>query len=296
MDLFRIHIRPQGGTDDMAATFQYCLDHGVLGVGWRVDGLDNTDDWEEYEQAAAPVHQSIQQPAYIYRSVTPGDLVWTRDPNGQYYLARVTAGWKYWTTPEGWEMDVDIANVFRCDFCEVALDEVPGIVVSRFGLRGKSIQRIRDHRALVYSQSLWNRCAEQQVYEVDVDGFPDIFAMLDAEETEDLVFLYLQSEGWYVVPKSRKVNLQRFEFMLTHSKTGEKAFTQVKTGNVRLNVDCYADDPHRIFLFQSNGHYDGQPADNVTCIDCGELKTFLKRHRCLFPEPFQTKLRLVGCR
>lgn len=296
MNLFRIHIRPHGGTDNMAATFQYCLDNRVLGVGWRVEGLANTDDWEDYEQAAAPVYQSIEQPRYICRNVVPGDLVWTRDPKGQYYLARVTMSWRYRTTPEAWEMDIDIANVFHCDFCEVALDEVPGTVVSHFGLRGRSIQRIHDRGTLVYSQFLWNRFADQQVYEVDVADFPDIFAMLDAEETEDLVFLYLQSQGWYVVPNSRKGNTLRFEFMLTHSETGEKALTQVKTGNVRLNVDCYANDSQRIFLFQSNEKYDGQRADNVECISRRELADFLCDRVCLFPESFRTKLNLVGCR
>ena len=163
MNLFRIHIKPRSGTDDRAAIFRYCLDHRLLGVGWRVDGLANTDDWSVYEQAAEaePVRRSIQQPRYIHANVTPGDLVWTRDPDGQYYLARVTTGWKYWTTPEGRELDIGIANVFGCDIREVARDAVPGTVVSSFN-RGRSIQRIRDPGAQAGSRHLWNVCAGQQ--------------------------------------------------------------------------------------------------------------------------------------
>ena len=297
MNLFRIHIRPSGGTEDMPATFAHCLANGVLGVGWRVEGLANTDIWEVYEQAALPVYvvgEELQQPRYIYDNVRPGDLVWTRNPDGQYYLARVKAGWNYWTTPEGQKNDIDIANVFRCDFCKVALDAVPGRVVSSFGVRAKSIQRINDRRVRVYSQDLWNRCADNQVYEVDIAEYPDIFAMLDAEETEDLVFLYLQSQGWYVVPHSRKRNTLRFEFMLTHSKTGEKALTQVKTGNVPINADCYANDRQRIFLFQSNEYYEGQCADNVECISRCDLADFLRDQIHLFPESFRIKFNLVG--
>ena len=110
MNLFRIHIRPDGGTDDMVATFQYCLDNGLLGVGWRVKGLANTEDWEVYKLAANQVHGSIQQPCYIFQNVRPGDLVWTRDPFGQYYLARVIRSWEYWMSPEGQEQDIDIAT------------------------------------------------------------------------------------------------------------------------------------------------------------------------------------------
>ena len=88
--------------------------------------------------------------------------------------------------------------------------------------------------------------------------FPIYSRCSTREETEDLVFLYLQSRGWYVVPNSRKGNTLRFEFMLAHSQTGDKALTQVKTGDVRLNIDAYADHHWHIFLFQSKGHYDGR--------------------------------------
>lgn len=295
MNLFRIHIRPSGGNPDMDVTFQHCLDNDLLGVGWRVPELPNTRDWGEYEQAARREYGPVHQPHYIYQNVRPNDLVWTRDPSGQYYLARVTDRWEYWMDEAGREMDIDIANVFRCEFAEVKLDAVPGTVVSSFGNRGRTIQRVDTRSALVYSQHLWNRVTRQQVYEVDIADFPDIFAMLDPEETEDLVFLYLQSRGWYVVPNSRKGNTLRFEFMLAHSETNEKAVTQVKTGGVRLNFDNYARDAQhmRIFLFQANGHYDGQGTDHVESISRDELEGFLRDRIGLFPQSFRTKLGLV---
>lgn len=125
--------------------------------------------------------------------------------------------------------------------------------------------------------------------------FPDIFAMLNPEQTEDLVFLYLQSRGWYVVPNSRKGNTLRFEFMLAHPETHEKAVTQVKTGDSRLNFDDYARDAERmrVFLFQSNGYYDGVRVDHVESINRSELEAFLREQIGLFPRSFQTKLGLV---
>ena len=296
-NLFRIHIRPSGGTDDMTVTFRHCLENGLLGVGWRVDGLANTMDWKTYERVATPApHKSIQQPRYIYNNVEPRDLVWTRDSKGQYYLARVQSGWEYWTSEQSRANDIDIANIFRCEFCAVALDEVPGVVVSSFNARGRSIQRIRDSSALVYSKHRWNLCAKRQVYDVDLANFPDIFTMLDSEETEDLVFVYLQSKCWYVIPNSRQGNTLRFEFMLTDSRTGEKALTQVKSGDTRLNIDDYAEEQWRIFLFQANTLYDGLPHENVTCITREELATFLHENVSLFPQSFRTKLDLIGGR
>ncbi len=296
MNLYRIHIRPQGGTDDMVATFQHCLENNLLGVGWRVDGIGQTTDWKVYEQIAKLRHDSLQQPRYIFNYVKPEDLVWTRDPRNQYYLAYVTGGWEYWTNQDGGEKDIDIGNIFRCDFCRVPLDAVPGTVVSSFGYRGRTIQSIHDRSARAYSQHLWNTHAKQQVYKVNFAKFPDIFSMLDPEETEDLVFLYLQSQGWYVVPNSRKGNTLRFEFMLANSDSGEKALTQVKTGTTELNIDDYTKDEQRIFLFQSNENYKGQPAKNVELILRRELADFLKKKIYLFPQSFQTKLKLIGDR
>ena len=279
----------------MHATFRHCLENRVLGVGWRVDGLANTRDWAEYERVAQPAHDSIAQPRYIATHVSPGALVWTRDADARYYLARVQSGWEYWTSPEAATMDIDIANIFRCeDFCEVELDRVPGTVVTSFGLRGKSMQRIASRSALAYSQDLWNGWVGEPIYDIDRTQFPDIFAMLDSEETEDLVFLYLQSRGWYVVPNTRKGNTMRFEFMLACSRTGEKALVQVKTGKVPLNIDSYANDRYRIFLFQSNEHYEGGAADHITCLRRDELKAFLLDRIEMFPRSFQTKLRILG--
>ena len=298
-NLFRIHIRPSGGTGDMAATFGHCLANSLLGVGWRVDSLVSTTDWNTYEREAISEYgsnASIQQPRYIYNNVEHGDLVWTRDPEGQYYLARVKSGWEYWTSDESRANNIDIGNIFRCEFCRVELDEVPGVVVSSFNARGRAIQRIWDSSALVYSKHRWNLCAKSEVYDVDLADFPDIFTMLDSEETEDLVFVYLQREGWYVIPNSRKGNTLRFEFMLANSQNGDKALTQVKAGDTRLNIDDYAKEKWRIFLFQANELYDGRPRKNVICITRDELDNFLQENIGLFPQSFQTKLDLIANR
>jgi len=74
--------------------------------------------------------------------------------------------------------------------------------------------------------------------------------MLDNEETEDLVFLYLQSLGWYMVPNSRKADSMSFEYLSVNPKTGEKDLTQVKTGNFSLNRSDFSQYPYKIFLFQ----------------------------------------------
>ena len=65
MYLFRIHIRPQGGTADMSTTFEYCIREGILGVGWRTPSDNNTKNWDEYYQEASQVHDNLQVCKYI---------------------------------------------------------------------------------------------------------------------------------------------------------------------------------------------------------------------------------------
>jgi hypothetical protein len=293
MYVFRIHIRPQGGSADMPTTFNYCLKNGILGVGWRTNSNRNTKNWDEYFNEASQEYGDLPRCKYIKKWVSEGDLVWTRDAVGQYYLTRVISGWEYWTSQEAIDQDIDIANIFRVVFKPVDIDAVPGKIVACF--RGPmSIQEIADEKAHEYSKYLWNTLSKEQVYQIDKSEFSDIFMMLDDEETEDLVFVYLQSQGWFVIPNSRKGDSMSFEYLAVNPKTGEKALTQVKTGEVAINKDDYVHYRQKIFLFQSNEIYTGVGANNIVCISRDELLKFLHKSIAWFPKAFQTKVDLVS--
>jgi len=277
----------------MEDTFEYCLKNGLLGVGWRTETNKNTTDWDEYFGEATEIHDNLNVCQYIKKWVGQDDLVWTRDMAGEYYLARVISGWEYFVDGESIEKDIDIANVFRVKFQKVAIDQVPGKVIACFRAP-RTIQEIADEKAIEFSKYLWNLLSREKKYEVDNSKFHDIFMMLDDEETEDLVFLYLQSLGWYMVPNSRKADSMSFEYLSVNPKTGEKALTQVKTGNVSLNRSDFSQYPYKIFLFQSNGLYEGGDENNVVCIKRDEIKGFLKKSLEWLPEVFKTKWEMIA--
>jgi len=292
MYVFRIHIRPQGGSADMKTTFDYCLKNGILGVGWRTSSDRNTKKWDEYFAEASQEHDDLNVCKYIHREVHKGDLVWTRNPEGDYYIAQVTSGWEYWTTKESRRLDIDIANVFRCIFNKVSIYEVPGKIVACFRAP-RTIQEIADERAWEYSRHLWNVLSGKNIYPIDKATYSDIFMMLDDEETEDLVFLYLQSQGWYVIPNSRKGDSMSFEYLCCNPVSAEVAGTQVKTGGTSLNKDDYTHYPHKIFLFQSEELYSGKGAKNVTAISRKELLEFIKKSETWLPKSLKRKLEIV---
>lgn len=294
MYLYRIHIRPQGGSAPVEKTFAHCLKHQVLGVGWRVDGLRATQNWEEYEEQAKLEHTDLQVCRYIHKWVSPGDLVWTRDPTGQYYLARVDSGWEYWTTKESRDLDIDIANVFRCELRQVDIDDVPGKVVACFR-PPRTFQEIADARAREYSKYLWNVLNKSDDYDVDAEAYRDVFMMLEAEEVEDVVFLYLQHCGWRVVPHSRKGDSMAFEYLCVDPASGNVAGTQVKTGAATLEPSGFVrDDLDKVFLFQSDGHCVGTVPDSVEIITRDEIEGFLREARSWLPGALRKKLSLVG--
>ena len=293
MYLFRIHIRPGGGSTDMQITFNYCLKEGVLGVGWRTSSERNTHNWDDYYQEASREHDNLNVCKYIHKWVKQGDLIWTRDPSGQYYLARVLSGWEYWATDEARLLDIDIANIFRCDIKHVDTDDVPGKVVACFRAP-RTIQEIADDRAREYSRHLWNSLSKDDIYHVDKSKYSDIFMMLDSEETEDVIFLYLQTKDWYVVPHSRKGDSMSFDYLCVNPSDGQMAGVQVKTGNTPINRDSYGKFPHKVFLFQPNNIYSGAEWPNIDCIPRDHISDFLDKSVTWLPKSLRRKLEITG--
>jgi hypothetical protein len=234
MHVFRIHIRPQGGSVDWQPAFAYCIKNGLLGVGWRTESNRNTNDWDEYykEASSSQLYSDFRGSKYIHSWIKEGDLVWTRSPfPSEYYLARVSSGWEYWVSDEGRAQDIDIANIFRCDIRRVEIDAVPGKVVNCFRAR-RTIQEIANEGVLEYSKHLWNKLCGRTLYAVDTAKFSDIFMMLDPEETEDVLALYLQNLGWFIVPSSRKADTMSFEYYVVNHGTGLNS-SQVRQCNAK---------------------------------------------------------------
>lgn len=283
MTVYRIHIRPNGGLADPAFSFAYCLKAQVLGLGWQTEGHVSGISWDAYENTAAATYGSerLSRVRYLKKHVKPDDLLWTRDTTGTYYLAKVRSGWEYLTSAEA--RDADITNVVRCDILRVpSVDDVPGKVVACFR-PSRAIQAIRDGTVHEYSQHLWNRLSGRPYFAVEEGGFESVFPFLSSEETEDVVFLYLQFRGWLVVPNSRKAGTMRYEFYLINRKTHERAIVQVKTGKTALTPSEWRGRSEKVFLFQSRGVYRGASEKGIECLSPREVEEFIHANLDLMP-------------
>ena len=208
--VFRLHIRPDGGRADPVFSFEHCLAENVLGLGWAV-GLppETRPTWDEYEALAKIKHRrkngedaDLGRVRFLHSRVRARDLIWTRDTRGKYYLAKVESPWEYHETPAS--RDADIVNFVRCRILAVPEpDDVPGKVVACFRAR-RTIQSIVDPTSVAYSQLLWNRLSCRSDYVVVANSVQNIYSYLDSETTEDVIFIYLQLQGWVVIPNSRR--------------------------------------------------------------------------------------------
>ena len=284
MQVFRLHIRPQGGLADHAYSFAYCLQEEILGVGWPVDSSFGTvETREQYKELALKKYdkKSLQSVRVLQDQVQPNHLIWTRDTDGKYYLAQVQKSWEYLDTETG--RNADIVNVVRCKICPLRLvDDVPGKIVANF-IRGPAIRRLKDTSAVSYSQLLWNQLVKREEYALQTSDSNNLFAYLDWEATEDVIFIYLQTKNWLIMPHSRKRTTMSYEFMAINRTTSERAVVQVKTGNTPLNRDELKGFADRVFLFQANGIYHGSAVPSVCCLMPEEIENFIRTNIAIMP-------------
>lgn len=231
MAVYRIHIRPKGGLANPSISFKYCLENKVLGLGWPVSTDESNITWSDFIALAEKKYspKSLTRVKYLKKHLKENDLIWTRDANGEYYLAKSHTGWEYLTSPDA--LDANILNIVRCDILKVpSIDDVPGKVIACFRPT-RAIQTIKDETTSNYSKYLLNRLSGKQTF-VDIEKkFTNVFSFLDSDEAEDVVFIYLQTKGWIVIPSSRKADTMSYEFFLINKKTNSKAIVQVKTGH-----------------------------------------------------------------
>lgn len=304
MSIYRLHIRPTGGRGDPKLSFAYCLREKVLGVGWGVTPPSEAPlTWKEYEILAQEEHGvgKFKGARYLHDNLKTNDLIWTRDTHGNYYLARVGPArgnpdsglaWEYLDTPDG--RDADIVNVVRCRILPVPKpDDVPGKIVACFR-PSRVIQSIVDETAVLYSQLLWNDLVGCEEYKLPVSRGCDIFSFLDAESTEDVIFIYLQIEGWIVVPNSRKADTMGYEFFAIHPKTFERAIVQVKSGNTPLATDIWGEFVGKAYLFQAHGNYTGTATPNVIRLAPMAIDEYMNTHFKIMPGAVQRWLNFAA--
>lgn len=271
--LWRIHIRPSADKD--ADPVDVCLDQEVVGVGWPLD--ERPGSAEQYlEKGAERYGNSSWRRAFrsLIEKVEEDDLIWFRDFEGIYYLGRITGGWEY--RDQEANIRADLINVRPAEIYEVDRT-VPGKLKNCF-IPGRTIQPVKNGTVQAFSRLVFNQLSGREAYEVPDIEFGDLFDLLDDVELEDVTALYLQlEEDFVVVPSSRESRgtTMAYEFELVSRSLADRAYVQVKGGNVRLDPREYGELTGTWYLFSPAGYKGNTTPGNVRAISRSEMEEFV---------------------
>lgn len=160
--VWRIHLKPSGGKGIPEESVRLCLEQSVIGMGW---GLDEKPA-SKYEYMCLGKERYGHQEGWwknaeaLLFSMRQDDLVWFKDTEGTYYLARVTDDWEYRDGQEN--LDADIINVRPVEIHKVGPKIFPS--VKSYFSPPLTIMGFSNEHAILLSRALYNKLSGKHFY------------------------------------------------------------------------------------------------------------------------------------
>ena len=286
--IWRLHLK--SAAEKGCDPGEFCIQTGVVGFGWPVEPDEDDLPWDAYYSRAKAKYldtgESVGWTAAAngIKAMRHRDLCWTRTESGKYWLGRIVGEWRYRNGPEF--RRADVLNVRACEWsCVGDVHEVPGKIIN--SLRAsRTLQRVEGDDIRLFSMFSSNALHAGNSY--DLPGTDcDLFNLLSPEDCEDLVGIFLQSEGYILFPGTCRADSKQFEFILRHRETGRYAAAQVKQGDAVICDQNYCQFDGDVFVFQTNGNYIGPVATNVRRLTAGEMRDFCESNRHVLPARVQ---------
>jgi hypothetical protein len=285
MTIFRVHINQIEGGDDARRKqiLDYCIHNHVIGIGWANIITRDASKIKETAEKVLGVGKANSPLKSIntISKIEKDDLIWTRLA-GEYYLFRAD-GKKLWKdTPP--EPSGDLGHYVSAEYVKVGTaDKVPGKVVNSFRA-SLTAQCVNDVEEI--SKRIWNEVSGSNHYQGIKVIKNDFWNMISAEDTENIVMLYLQSLGYYIFKATWKRDTPKYECVLVHSEDFHLAYVQVKSGNEKLNPQNYKEyleeNSSLFYLFSAND----LPSNDARIVNLNrkDLLKFALNNKKLLPE------------
>ena len=273
---------------DHSAARAFAFENGWVGAGWGLDAsphemsiCNGSTDLDAYEACAVEVFAgdaSLRRAlSAIGSAMAVGDYCWSYDSHkGEYWCCKVIGDFQY---HQGGPFDqYDLHMLRPCRWAKVGTAEsVPGAIRRAFaGPFGTVTALSSDKNRIINAAKLALGEPGQKI-------FGDLFDAAGPEDLEDLIALYLQSEGWLLLPSTAKVSMASYEFVMVHKETGLRAGVQVKSGGVKQLRQQVADDFDEFFVFLAGKNPTVLGDDRVRLIEREDVRVFAERHRSLLP-------------
>lgn len=292
-NIWRLNLKP-GNAKSHQEAFEYCIDNGIIGGGWgledepycsnvklvfddhlnrRINSIGKDDQWSV--NTLKPFFNAMNR-------IQKNDLVWIRN-NGIYYICRIDGEWQY--DSNQLLKKHDIYNFYQADIQEVGtLDFVPGKVANSF-IPSRTLQAVYGDDIKEYSKRVYNSKSSSPIYNVSKVSLKYSLDLLQPEDLEELISLYLQVEkGYLLYSSTNKVDTQTYEFVMVKNDGSHRAYTQVKSGNSNIldgNDYIKLVNPDIMYIYSSECiNYDNQFTVRITDDD---LLIFVKIHESILP-------------
>ena len=134
------------------------------------------------------------------------------------------------------------------------------------------------------TKKIYNKKSNNKLYETK--KIEDFLNFLLPEDIEEIVSLYLQLEKNYLIYTStNKIDTAKYEFVMISRDGKEKCYTQVKTGNEKLDPKDYEnliENSNKVYLF-TLGEYIGKNINNIICLKKDEILDFILKNKEILP-------------
>jgi hypothetical protein len=274
----------------------FCRRAGVVGIGWGRWTLKVSDGAPLEEVLAEikgiegwkPGGDTVRR---LAEDAKCGDFVWNRDSSGAYWLGRITGPWRFDGSADASKWDLN--NLRDCEWLPRSYRdwEVPGAVVRSFTGPGSSFSRVApDERGgWRVTQLIWEQTKDPTTRPPTFEPGEIVTDLLDPSDAEDIALLYLQAQGWLLMPSSRMNDTPLYEAAFKHIDDGRMAVVAVKSGGknpvpVSEVVDAVADQGAQVFVFSTHESFAGNPGElGATKISRAEIVEFMASKPELLP-------------
>lgn len=317
-----IRINLKTNADDRKALIDYCLNEPkqYVAIGWSDVYKWNPEisDYKTYyhivEESVRKSHGRLNHALNLLWFVEEGDLFWTRDLDGYYWICRAIsgpltltqAGIKMPVTEEGNSLDIGAVVPVKAYRYGIT---VPGAIKASFNrAQGGIAEEIRGKLIPEYSQYIYNRLSHSETYQLSLEELrqkssENIIDNLPDFELEELVISYLQIRYNYyllsnsIANKSTTIKIEG-ELRSRDPKNPGKAVVQVKGPKIKEtlsgnNFKDYLDKGYVVFLY-ADQHCDACGLDSMRIIEKKDLQDFYKQYKTVLPESITDMENLFG--
>ena len=286
----RIHLKTD--SKDRAKLIDYCLrsEKQCVAIGWSdTEGSSDFKSYEDYYYAVKDKYKRMNHCHNVFWYAEAGDLFWTRDLDGKYWICRATGKAEPKNDPEK-----DIGAIIPVKAYQYGL-EVPGQIKVSFNRpRGGTCEDIWEEKMIAFSKKAYNEASKTETYKVEriaITG-DDVLDALPPFDLEELVITYLQIKGNYyllsnsIAKNSTTVKIE-CELFSRDKANPRKAVVQVKGGKEKtvdaLDYKTFVEDGYLVYFYAPVVN-NAENVKNCIVITRDQLRTFYMEYKSVLPK------------